>query len=306
MERCRTGPCREKALDNGFRRDDTNSPGEFYSMIHESNQSHSLPFPPFEMRELVGLTDAAYFDNPAGSPVFADSIELELYDNVLDFGCGCGRLARQMIQQRPRPRRYLGLDLHKGMVRWNQENLQPAAEGFEFQHHDVYNTGLNPSPAAPRTAPFPVENHSISLLVAWSVFTHLAEDQCEHYLREVARVLRPDGVMLSTWFLFDKSGFPMMQDFQNTLYINEIDPSNATIFDANWMVQLTSKLGLTIRSAEPPAVRGYHWKLQLTPTRPGVTGVELPADDAPVGRSPAPIGPLNASMVGLQVQSDSP
>jgi len=275
-------------------------------MTSVEDTSGSLPFPPFEMRELVGPTDVAFFDNPAAAPVFGKSIPLELYDNVLDFGCGCGRLARQMIQQRPRPRRYLGLDLHKGMVRWNQENLQPAAEGFEFQHHNVFNTSFNPSPAAPRTTRFPVEDQTISLLIAWSVFTHLTQDQCEHYLREVARVLRPDGVMVSTWFLFDKSGFPMMQDFQNTLYINDTDPTNATIFDANWMVQLTSSLGLTICSAEAPRVRGFHWKLHLTPSRPGIAAVALPADNAPVGRNPPPIGSVNASMVGLPVQSDSP
>jgi ubiquinone/menaquinone biosynthesis C-methylase UbiE len=259
----------------------------------------SLPFPPLEMRELVGPTDISFFDNPTAAPVFGNTIEPELYDNVLDFGCGCGRLARQMIQQVPRPRRYLGLDLHKGMVRWDQQNLQPAAEGFEFQHHNVFNVSFNPAPAAPRIAPFPVQDRTVSLLVAWSVFTHLTQDQCEHYLREAARVLQPNGVMLSTWFLFDKSGFPMMQDFQNTLYINDIDPTNATIFDARWLTELTSSLGLTIRSVEVPAVRGFAWKLQFTPARPGLIGVELPLDEAPFGRRPPPLARANASTVGL-------
>jgi SAM-dependent methyltransferase len=265
----------------------------------DKKTSDALPIPPLEMRELVGPTDVAMFDNPTGAAVFGNAIEPELYDNVLDFGCGCGRLARQLIQQNPRPRGYLGLDLHKGMVRWDREHLQPVADGFEFLHHNVFNLSFNPSPGAPRTAPFPVEDHSISLLVAWSVFTHLTQDQCEHYLREVARVLQPKGVMLSTWFFFDKAGFPMMQDFQNTLYINDLDPTNATIFDAKWIVQLTSNLGLTIRSVEPPTVRGFAWKLQFTPTRPGVAAVELPIDNAPVGRRPPPIGRVNPSTVGL-------
>jgi SAM-dependent methyltransferase len=250
------------------------------------------------MRELVGPTDPAMFDNPTGAPVFGNEIEPELYDNVLDFGCGCGRLARQMIQQNPRPRRYLGLDLHKGMVRWDRENLQPLVTGFDFQHHDVYNRSFNPN-GTDTKASFPVEDHSISLLVAWSVFTHVTQDQCEHYLREAARVLRSDGVIYSTWFLFDKSAFPMMQDFQNVLYINDTDPTNATIFDRNWVIQFTSALGLTIRAVSPPAVRGFAWTLQFTPTRPGVTAVELPEDNAPLGRRPPPIGRENASMVGL-------
>lgn len=267
--------------------------------LSDTTQVSALPFPPLEMRELVGPTDTPSFDNPSGSPLFGDAIEPALYDNVLDFGCGCGRLARQMIQQRPRPRRYLGLDLHRGMIRWDQENLQPLAQDFAFRHHNIYHATFNPTPGAPSTAPFPVEDGTISLLVAWSVFTHLTQQQCDHYLREVSRVLRPDGVMLSTWFLFDKSAFPMMQDFQNTLYINDIDPTNATIFDAQWLIRLTSQLGLTLRSAVPPEMRGFAWQLQFTPTRPGVTAVDLPADEAPPGRRPPPIGPANTSMVGL-------
>ena len=159
------------------------------AMPSSKSTAAPLPYPPFEMRELVGITDLSYYDNPTASPVFGDNVEIDLYENVLDFGCGCGRLARQLIQQVPRPRTYLGLDLHKGMVRWDQENLAPAAPGFEFQHHDVYHIGFNPSATAPRTATFPAPDQSVSLVIAHSVFTHLVQDQCDHYLREVARVL---------------------------------------------------------------------------------------------------------------------
>jgi SAM-dependent methyltransferase len=252
------------------------------------------------MRELVGPTEPSCFDNPTGAPVFGAEIEPERYESVLDFGCGCGRLARQMIQQQPRPRTYVGIDLHKGMVRWNQQNLQPAAPGFEFHHHNVYEAGFNPDPNAPRMAEFPVDTSSVSLLIAWSVFTHLTQAQCEHYLREVARVLRPDGVMISTWFFFDKAAFPMMQDFQYALYINDINPTNAVIFDARWIMDLTTSLGLILRKAVPPNVRGFAYTLQFTPARAGVVGTVLPPDQAPFGRKPPPIGRANADRIGLE------
>ena len=259
-----------------------------------------MPYPPFEMRELVGITDLSYYDNPKASLVFEDKVELELYDHVLDFGCGCGRVARQLIQQIPPPRHYLGLDLHKGMIRWNQENLRPAADGFEFRHHDIYHIGFNPSPTAPKTAPFPVEDKTISLLVAHSVFTHLTQDQCEHYLREVARVLRPGGMMYSTWFLFDKSAFPMMQDFQNTLYINDVDLTNATIFDSKWLIRLTSDLGLIVHSAGVPFIRGDARQIFFMRSHPGEVGADLPPDNAPIGRRPPPLGAANPSLIGLK------
>ncbi len=161
--------------------------------MDETVRDASLPIPPFEMRQLVGPTDEAAFDNPAGDPIFA-GLAPERFESVVDFGCGCGRLARQMIQQRARPGRYLGFDLHPGMVRWCQRELTPRAPSFEFRHHDIFNIAFNPGADKPSVLPMPAENASASLIIALSVFTHTTQAQAEHYLREVARVLRPDGV----------------------------------------------------------------------------------------------------------------
>src|SRR5687768_18468903 len=136
------------------------------------------------MRELVGPTDPALFDNPSGEPVYPH-LPLEVYDSVFDFGCGCGRVARQLIQQRPRPERYLGIDVHRGMIQWCRENLMPAAPAFEFLHHDVFSRGLNPNGTAD-SAPFPAPDDSFTLVQAFSIFTHLTERQTPHYLREAA------------------------------------------------------------------------------------------------------------------------
>lgn len=183
------------------------------------------------------------------------------------------------------------------MVRWCNENLATRLSGFEFHHHDVYNPSFNPDPALPRTAPIPVESSRATLVVAWSVFTHLAESQVEWYLREISRVLASDGVAISTWFLFDKSGFPMMQDFQNALYINEYDVTNAVIFDRGWLLDMIHKEGLVVRHALGPEIRGFQWVLRLAPASPGEQSVTLPTDDAPVGRMPPPVPPADPSTV---------
>ena len=110
----------------------------------DSEGTSVLPMPALEMRELVGPTDEAAFDNPEGSLVYS-YIEPDQYESVFDFGCGCGRVARQLIQQSPRPQRYVGVDLHKGMIDWAERNLAPAASNFSFLHHDVYNVRFNPT-----------------------------------------------------------------------------------------------------------------------------------------------------------------
>ena len=66
--------------------------------------SSPIPLPPLELRRLVGPTDPADFDNATGRPIYADfDVPLQAYDTVFDFGCGCGRLARQLLMQSPKP-----------------------------------------------------------------------------------------------------------------------------------------------------------------------------------------------------------
>ncbi len=247
-----------------------------------------LPFPPLEMLQLVGHTNTHFFDNPSGDFIF-ENIPAENYEAIFDFGCGCGRIARQLIQQRKRPEQYVGIDIHKGMVDWCQKNLTPRASEFKFLHHDVFNLGLNPGEGKPLTASFPVEAQKFSLVLAWSVFTHLLEPQVDFYLSEVARILRADGVFLSTWFLFDKKYFPMMQEFQNALFINTIDPTNATIFDYTWLRSAAQEKGLKIIHITPPQLRGFQWILHMARIDHPFAEVDFPEDVAPFGIARPPV-----------------
>src|SRR4051794_14093729 len=237
-----------------------------------------LPLPPVELRALVGQPEEEGFDNASGEPVFG--FPPEAYRRVVDFGCGCGRVARQLIQQSPQPQEYRGFDLHRGMVEWCQSHLTPVAPQFEFAHHDVANRGLNPGPGRPPTLPLPVQDGWASLILAISVFTHLTEPQAVHYLDEVVRCLDADGTLHTTWFLFDKSDFPMMQEFQNALYINPDDPTNAVIYDSRWLLDQIARLGMKLVRAAAPEIRGFHWWLTFAHADDPRPQVELPADTA--------------------------
>ncbi len=264
--------------------------------MNASTVTAPLPIPPFEMRQLVGPTDEALFDNPSGDPILG--VDEARFDSVLDFGCGCGRLARQMLQQRTRPRRYIGFDLHFGMVDWCQKNLSSRAPNFTFHHHDVACAYFNPGPAKPDLLPMPAEDGQFSLVVASSVFTHTIQSHADFYLQEAARVLRADGELVATFFLFDKLYFPMMQDFQNALYINLDDPWNAVIFDRGWLEAGLRRLGLGIVSAEPPAVRGFQWLLRIRHIAGGDPIIALPDDEGPFGRVPPPNPIAHPSTIG--------
>ena len=247
------------------------------------------PLPPVALRQLVGPLEDHWYDNPSGQPVF-EGLPVSHYRSVVDFGCGCGRLARQLLQQSPRPDSYLGLDLHAGMIAWCERHLAKAATGFSFRHHDVHNPAFNPE-STNRWLPLPVKDGSVTLVLAWSVFTHLVEAQARFYLGECARSLAEDGVLLSTWFLFDKADFPMMQDFQNAVFINDIDPSNAVLFDRRWVLRTLREAGLTAFRILPPRTRGFQWQVWAAPTRAGVIEADFPADTAPPRHRPPPLLP---------------
>jgi SAM-dependent methyltransferase len=265
-------------------------------MIFVINSEIHLPVPPFEMRQLVGPTEETLFDNPQGAPILG--LPESQFEAVLDFGCGCGRLARQMMQQRVRPKRYIGFDLHPGMIRWCQENLAPRAPEFTFSHHDVENPSFNPGAGKPALLPMPAENGAFSLVIALSVFTHTTQIHAEYYLHEVTRVMRPGGILAASFFLFEKRFFPMMQDFQNALYINIEDPWNAVIFDRQWLEASLRNLGLGIIHAVPPTVRGFQWLLHIGRLADGKSVVRLPEDRAPFGRLPPPIPANDPASIG--------
>ena len=258
----------------------------------------TLPLPPLEMRKLVGPTDDKAFDNPSGDPAFP-YLDAPAYETVFDFGCGCGRVARQLLQQRARPNRYVGIDLHRGMIRWCDENLAPVAPGFEFRHHDVYNYSFNPDRSRPGVLPFGEEDRSFTLVNATSVFTHLTQSQAEYYLHETARVLAPSGVFHSTWFLFDKRQFPFLQEHHNALYVSDLDPCAAVLFDREWMRARVREVGLVIYRVFPPAIRGFQWTFLMAHRSTGLPEVELPPDLAPEGVVLLPEMPSGASTIGL-------
>jgi SAM-dependent methyltransferase len=244
-----------------------------------------LPVPPLEYRRIVGRTDEHFYDGSTPEPLFA-GLDVNRFHNVLDFGCGAGRLAGDLMRRGTR--RYLGIDRHPDMIDWCRANLTPLRPGFAFAHHDVFHPVLNPH-GSPGHLPLPCADRDVTLFIAISVFTHLLEEDAAFYLRELGRVLALDGTAVTTWFLFDKRDFPMMQEFQNALMINPCDLTNAVIFDRDWMVKTAADADLLVTKVEPPTIRGFHWSIQFERRAPGRSSAVFPLDLAPPGLSRPPL-----------------
>lgn len=99
---------------------------------------------------------------------------------VLDWGCGCGRLARFWAAEADKVELF-GCDINPTLVSWCQDNIP-------FGRFSV----------SPFDPPLTYADGSFDLLYGISVFTHLTFD--EHYLwmREIHRLLAPHGVAVLT------------------------------------------------------------------------------------------------------------
>ncbi len=97
---------------------------------------------------------------------------------ILDWGCGCGRISRYLARAGVRELR--GCDIDPEAVQWCSENL-PG----EF-------TRCDPEP------PLPYHDGEIDAAFASSVFTHLGRDHQQRWLRELRRILAPDGLLVAS------------------------------------------------------------------------------------------------------------
>ena len=120
---------------------------------------------------------------------------------ILDIGCGPGRLAAALTA-RLDGGSYEGFDVDRPSIGWCQQAITPGNPNFRFQIADIYNASYNPEGSQdPANYRFPFPDSDFDLALAMSVFTHLTPTDTEQYLREAARVLRPGGRLVATFFL---------------------------------------------------------------------------------------------------------
>lgn len=142
---------------------------------------------------------------------FIDLARLCPDERVLDVGCGIGRIAVSLATYLNGQARYAGFDIVGDGIDWCQRTITPRYSNFEFIHADVHNVRYNPAGRIPAAAyTFPYEDDSFDFAFATSVFTHMFPRDVTRYLGEIARVLRPGGRCLLTFFLHDLATRPLL------------------------------------------------------------------------------------------------
>lgn len=132
--------------------------------------------------------------------------ELSLPANgrLLDIGCDYGRLAVALGDYLDARGDYQGFDPHRDHVIWARHNLMPIHQNCVFHIANIRNRIYNPAGLlSPTEFRFPYQDQRFDVVVAHSVFPYLLAEEFEHYVAEAARVLKPGGRLLATFFLLD-------------------------------------------------------------------------------------------------------
>lgn len=132
------------------------------------------------------------------------TVGIESTHSVVEIGCGIGKDAITLTQILSDKGRYVGVDIIKPSIDWCQANIAKRYPHFRFVHFDVRDQIHNPNgTTSTLDIRLPAPANSVDRIILWSVFTHMFRPEVVHYLKEFARVLKPDGLVFATCFVFD-------------------------------------------------------------------------------------------------------
>jgi SAM-dependent methyltransferase len=159
-----------------------------------------IPLPPPRLRyKVAGTEDPDWFTH-SGRMSLADlsralaviGRSIEEFSDVLEWGCGCGRILRHLPPPPPH-RRIYGFDIDQEAISWVSVNL-PWVETSRTE-------GLPPLPYA---------DASFDLIFNHSVMSHLDASYQDAWLGELRRTLRPGGI--ATLSVHGRHAFQMFLD----------------------------------------------------------------------------------------------
>ena len=174
-------------------------------------------------------------------------------EKVLDVGCGIGRMAIPLTKYLSENAIYEGFDVVPSGIDWCTKNITNKYKNYHFQVADLYNQPYNPSGHSYSVDyKFPYEDNYFDFVFLTSVFTHLLPKDMENYLKEISRVLKPNGRCLITWFLLNDESNQLMEESKSVINFNYQLPDapaklknkgdeHSVAYDENFVHQLYSQ-----------------------------------------------------------------
>jgi len=143
------------------------------------------PAPSLENMQRVGAKDATDFFQIGGRLFDAIQEEIKIATgrggndlDVLDFGCGCGRVAIPYVQS---GLSLTGCDVDASAIKFLNDSY--PSRDFQVTEYDP---------------PLPFADASFDVVYSVSVWTHMDQTYGVKWLHEIKRILKPGGVFLNT------------------------------------------------------------------------------------------------------------
>ena len=211
--------------------------------------------PPTHLQEIIGggLEVGDHFVN-----LFKEYNIIQPNYNVLDVGCGVGRIALPLTKYL-HSGTYFGFDIFKDLITWSDMNITKKFPQFKFKLIDIKNNLYNPKGSLlPTQFTFPYGDNNFDLCISTSVFTHMRKQELVHYIKEITRVLKLNKICFATFFLINEQNMKLIKSGKSTMnftlvnegyfVVNAKNHEQAIGYDEKMIKEIFAESGLIIDS----------------------------------------------------------
>lgn len=197
------------------------------------------------IRSAEGLSDDQEYVNSAVEQIddLLQYCELTSNTQILDFGCGQGRLANGLLFRVPNIGGYLGIDTDAESIKWCKHWIERHHSKFTFFHLPAQNARYNPSAKSLPTFPTTANSFDVAFLI--SVFSHMLTDDVKFYLSQLHEALCKGGLIYTTAFI--EEGVPNIEENpQNYIGKKTVGALHRVRYEKSFFFGLVEKAGFSI------------------------------------------------------------
>ena len=172
--------------------------------------------------------------------------------DVVELGCGCGRLARPLRDPPWDPwfeGTYVGVDIDSEMIEYCRSHFPEGRFQFILSpHRSATYSPANLHGALETPSKFVIaDEHSKDYIYSFSLYSHLLETEVIEYMQESYRILRTNGIMFMTFFCIEHVELGGRWTFRyrrGNAYIESVRyPEAAVAYEEAFMRDLATNCG---------------------------------------------------------------